>query len=68
VLAGEPDGVLVGPYFAEQFADTLAASSTEGLVTADFVSPSNRPGEDIGRWVLRRIVHDSDTPEVAWPA
>ena len=51
VLAGKPDGVLVGPYFAEQFADTLAASSTEVLVTADFVSPSNRPGEDIGPWV-----------------
>ncbi|WP_157829453.1 MULTISPECIES: hypothetical protein [unclassified Haloarcula] len=53
MLAGEPDGVLVGPYFAEQFANTLAASSTESLVTADFLSPSSRPGEDIGRWVLR---------------
>ncbi|WP_424000551.1 class I fructose-bisphosphate aldolase [Haloarcula salina] len=51
VLAGEPDGVLVGPYFAERFADTFAASSTDVLVTADFVSPSSQPGEDVGPWV-----------------
>ncbi|KAA9396595.1 fructose-1,6-bisphosphate aldolase [Haloarcula sp. CBA1130] len=54
VLAGEPDGVLVGPYFAERFADTFAASSTDVLVTADFVSPSSRPGEDIGPWVQQQ--------------
>lgn len=58
VLAGGPDGVLVGPYFAERFADTFAASSTDVLVTADFVSPSSRPGEDVGPWVQQ---HAFDT-------
>lgn len=58
VLAGNPDGVLVGPYFAERFADTFAASSTDVLVTADFVSPSSRPGEDLGPWVQQ---HAFDT-------
>jgi hypothetical protein len=46
VLAGDPDGVLVGPYFAERFADTFAAASTDILGTAGFVSPSSRPGEE----------------------
>jgi DhnA family fructose-bisphosphate aldolase class Ia len=54
VLDGEPDGVLVSPAFAEHYADTLAASSAELLVTADFVSPSSHPGEDVGPLVQQR--------------
>ncbi|RDI70149.1 class I fructose-bisphosphate aldolase [Halopelagius longus] len=54
VLDGGPDGVLVGPFFAERFADVLAASSADVLVTADFVSPSSHPGEQVGPWVQQR--------------
>ncbi|MDL5363368.1 class I fructose-bisphosphate aldolase [Halalkalicoccus sp. NIPERK01] len=54
VLAGRPDGVLVGPHFAEHYGDILARSKTDVLLTADFVSPSSQPGEDIGTWVQQR--------------
>lgn len=54
VLAGDPDGVLVSPPFAEHYADAFADSSTDVLVTADFVSPSTHPGEDVGGWAQSR--------------
>jgi DhnA family fructose-bisphosphate aldolase class Ia len=44
VLAGEPDGVLVGPHFARHYTGMLAQSETDVLVTADFVSFSTLPG------------------------
>lgn len=59
VLAGEPDGVLVGPHFAEHFDRALSSSDTNVLVTADFVSPSDHPGEDVGEWVQTRA-YDTD--------
>lgn len=54
VLEGGPDGVLVGPYFAERFDDVLSRSDADTLVTADFVSPSSHPGETVGPWVQQR--------------
>lgn len=54
VIEGGPDGVLVGPYFAERFADVLERADVDILVTADFVSPSSQPGEDVGPWVQQR--------------
>lgn len=54
VLAGRPNGVLVGPYFAERYADRFAETDTDVLVTADFVSPSSQPGEDVGPWIQQR--------------
>lgn len=48
VLDAEPDGVLVGPHFARHYADRFASTSTDLLVTADFVSFSTHPGESVG--------------------
>lgn len=46
VLAGDPDGVLVGPHFARRFSDRLDESDADALVTADVVTFSTRPGHD----------------------
>lgn len=54
VLAGEPDGVLVGPHFARRFADRFDAAGVDVLVTADVVTFSTRPGHDEGMDVWTR--------------
>jgi len=46
VLAGDPDGVLVGPHFARRYADRFDASDADLLVTADVATFSTRPGHD----------------------
>jgi DhnA family fructose-bisphosphate aldolase class Ia len=46
VLAGDPDGVLVGPAFARHYGDTIEAAGVQTLVTADVVTFSTRPGHD----------------------
>lgn len=48
VLAGDPDGVLVGPHFARRFADTLESSGVDILLTADAALFSARPGARTG--------------------
>ena len=48
VLAGDPDGVLVGPHFARRFSDRFDESDADLLVTADVVTFSTRAGEDEG--------------------
>lgn len=56
VLAGDPDGVLVGPHFARRFADRLGESSARTLVTADFVPFSTVPGQHDGADVQTRVL------------
>jgi len=46
VLAGEPDGVLVGPAFARHYGEQIDAAGVQTLVTADVVTFSTRPGHD----------------------
>lgn len=54
VLAGDPDGVLVGPAFARHYGDRIAEASVETLVTADVVTFSTRPGHDEGMDIWTR--------------
>jgi DhnA family fructose-bisphosphate aldolase class Ia len=48
VLAGGPDGVLVGPHFARRFASLLDDAAVEVLLTADAALFSTRPGQQTG--------------------
>ncbi len=48
VLAGDPDGVLVGPHFARRYAERFDESDADLLVTGDVVTFSTRPGHDEG--------------------
>lgn len=48
VLAGDPDGVLVGPHFARRFASLLDDADVEVLLTADAALFSTRPGQQTG--------------------
>lgn len=48
VLAGEPDGVLVGPHFARRHSDRLARADVDLVLTADVVTWSTSPGRDDG--------------------
>jgi DhnA family fructose-bisphosphate aldolase class Ia len=48
VLAGDPDGVLVGPHFARRFASLLDGADIEVLLTADAALFSTHPGQQTG--------------------
>ncbi|PSP95772.1 fructose-1,6-bisphosphate aldolase [Halobacteriales archaeon QS_4_62_28] len=54
VLAGEPDGVLVGPAFARHYGERIDSAAVETLVTADVVTFSTRPGHDEGMDIWTR--------------
>src|SRR6056297_3136661 len=46
VLAGEPDGVLVGPHMARHYQDRFEEADVDIVVTADVVTWSTSPGRD----------------------
>ncbi|MBX0325987.1 fructose-1,6-bisphosphate aldolase [Halomicroarcula sp. F13] len=46
VLAGEPDGVLVGPHMARHYQDRFAEADVDVILTADVVTWSTSPGRD----------------------
>lgn len=48
VLAGDPDGVLVGPHFARRFDGLLDDAGVDVLLTADAALFSSRPGSRTG--------------------
>jgi len=54
VLAGDPDGVLVGSAFARHYGDRIDDAGVETLVTADVVTFSTRPGHDEGMDIWTR--------------
>jgi len=45
VLEGGPDGVLVGPYFAQRFSEIFSASDVEVVVTTDTFFAANGLGD-----------------------